>query len=347
MSDIFNSQFTLQHYFDINEIDLAIFDFAESNKIDINYICFAKQAFLDTYYILTTNLDALPKNGFRFITVIVHNALQQSNIIDYKKHGTNFLEYNISYNNVNITISKQFLDLDVLLSKMQPNILACHSANILACHSANISKLFPIIKSSGVNYEEALRLYVGHSTRMYVQIIENETVLESIALYHKYNKNINIQNVKRILDANLSILSVLNYYDCFITTIYFDDNFNTAIKPGELPQYLKYLVFGTRYNKVIEINVLPESLTKLVFGYYYDQELDENAIPKSLKKIEFGWRFTKNISFANTNLIEILFTRNYMQYLELCDLPKSLEAIFICKTYLPCTDIPFYIGDPL
>ncbi|EFA74976.1 hypothetical protein PPL_12010 [Heterostelium album PN500] len=77
-----------------------------------------------------------------------------------------------------------------------------------------------------------------------------------------------------------------------LTRLEFGLNFDSPLRPGELPPNLEYLYLG-ELNQELPVGSLPPKLKEIVFGNSYNVFILPNVLPSSLKRIKFGSSFNQ------------------------------------------------------
>ncbi len=155
---------------------------------------------------------------------------------------------------------------------------------------------------------------------------------------NSHNYNYSLQNV---LPKNLKtlILSSHSYYDNNlkpgdipegIKYLGFGYYFDTELNIGDLPESLEYLHFGSQYNKPIKVGVLPKKLKTLFLGSEYDKKIEKDVLPQGLKKIDFGISFNKpiDIGVIPESVDNLIFSSKFNQPL-VGVLPKNLKKLHL------------------
>lgn len=117
--DILNNQFSIDYYLKQNFENDAV-TFAKENMININYVGFISLKIQNMHYIITTSIKRDPDSGYRLITI--KYASSENSVTDNRKYNSSsFIQFNINYDNINITISKKYDDLKYITQHI-PNL---------------------------------------------------------------------------------------------------------------------------------------------------------------------------------------------------------------------------------
>lgn len=328
-----NNHFSLKFFLKEYCLDYTIIDFCKQNNLDINYIGFVK--IIDTLApypsIITTSVTQLPYNGYRLMTITKNNS--DDEIIDYKRYGLlGFIEIDVTYNNLNIKISKQYNDYAHILNTLNKNIKCVynkisHSNPVTLIKDVDCSKLYDkntIIPQdcNVINYENDAFLYDVKCAK----ITCNNRVVNGI----KFPK----QCISILLPHHLQWILPKNTLPCGLIELEFGFAYNLPLT-NILPKSLKKLTLGTRFNNVIRIGDLPD-LEELIFGAYFDKYIEEGVLPMTLKKLTYGKYYRQPICKL-PNLLELCFSHNYNKMINVDLLPNTLQKL---KAPIKC----FYNG---
>ncbi|EGG22546.1 hypothetical protein DFA_04676 [Cavenderia fasciculata] len=78
------------------------------------------------------------------------------------------------------------------------------------------------------------------------------------------------------------------------THLKFSDEYNTLIKPGQIPYGIQRVDFGRSFNQPLGSEVLPASVTTLKFGYHFNQPLVPNeSLPAGLRQLTLSSLFNQ------------------------------------------------------
>ena len=148
-------------------------------------------------------------------------------------------------------------------------------------------------------------------------------------------------SLQNVLPKNLKtlMLSGHSYYDNNlkpghipegIKYLSFGSYFNKELNIGDLPESLEFLNFGSQFNKHIKVDVLPQKLKTLVFGWDFDKKIEKDVLPEGLKKIDFGTSFNQPIDIGVIpESVDILkFSGKFNQPL-MGVLPKNLKKLYL------------------
>lgn len=297
-----NNQFALKMH-----LGSEIIEYCLEHKLDINYIGFIKIG----DHIITTNIKKRPDNGFRCITI--GSNTNQNNIIDHRKYGgNNFIQFDITFNKVNIKVSKQYDSLLFIeqylaqpifdIGKVKLNPILTHIIDdtnngiytdltkydkdrILDFHTVYTTKP-DILSVASCN-----TLYYGSSVEYY----RDYGGIEGICKWYNINKEL-CKIVANSITRTIPIKNVT------VENLYFGDDYNYKLYPGSLIS-VKHLTFGRCFNQKIKQGVLP-LLESLTFGRIYDQPIE--SLPPTLKTLVFGRNYDRKIDLSNLVLLENL-----------------------------------------
>lgn len=149
-------------------------------------------------------------------------------------------------------------------------------------------------------------------------------------LYYNENMKINEELILKIKTNKIKKLK-------------FGNHFNQEI--DNLPDGITHIYFGEMFNQ--QINNLPNTITHIYFGDYYNKPL--NYLPSTIKFIKFGLHYNLTLENLNFELEHISIPTFYenniknlpnikklelgMNFYGKCDIPKSLEYLYINNDY--------------
>ena len=192
----------------------------------------------------------------------------------------------------------------------------------------------------------------------YLNMKLDEGVLpESVEFLYLNSSNYEY-SLHNVLPKNLKtlILSSHSYYDNNlkpgdipegIKYLSFGSYFNKELNIGDLPESLEFLNFGSEFNKPIKVGVLPKKLKTLFFGWEYDKKIEKDVLPYGLKKIDFGKSFNQpiDIGVIPESVDNLIFSGKFNQSL-IGILPKKLKKLYLGG----CFKQPFskgFLGDSI
>ena len=131
---------------------------------------------------------------------------------------------------------------------------------------------------------------------------------ESVEFLYFFSSNYEY-SLQNVLPKNLKtlMLSSHSYYDNNLKPGYIPEGikylsfgyyFNKELNIGDLPESLECLIFGSCFNKHIKVGVLPKKLKILIFGSDYDKKIEKDVLPEDLKRIDFGTLFNQSIDIG-------------------------------------------------
>lgn len=300
--NIFNNQFTLLYYLEDNNIDPSIITFSKENKIDINFVCFLYYI-KDVHYLVTKNYNLI---------LIDTNYINNNIINDFRGIDLQW-QLSITYNNINIKVSKPYLSLDNFSTNhIVQDVFFKNTLTLMLKYFTNAS----INNECGDEYD-CQKIYSKdidtcnidtilniHDTKIF-SLINQKNILD-ISFDKNFSKNYNFINDL----TSLTMLSLHNSYfnEEFtfnlhnLKSLTLSDAFNkklTIVMPN-----LRQLSFGESYDQILDPVVVPK-LKQLYLGNNFNQEF---IAPPLLKEIVFGKHFDKSIeqSFENCNTIEYI-----------------------------------------
>jgi len=241
---------------------------------------------------------------------------------------------------MNTNLHKAILPSMINYLNNEDNIAYIYKYEDLMNITANINKIFFVsnfeipIKIGDIRYGITHVIY-GYNFNMKL----NEGVLpESVELLYFISSKYEyiLQNV---LPKNLKtlILSSHSYYENDLKPGYIPEGikylsfgyyFNKKLNIGDLPESLECLIFGSCFNK--DIRVLPKKLKTLIFGSDYDKKIEKDVLPEGLKRIDFGTSFNQSIDIGVIpESVDILkFSGKFNQPL-MGVFPKNLKKLYL------------------
>jgi hypothetical protein len=163
---------------------------------------------------------------------------------------------------------------------------------------------------------------------------------ESVEFLYFFSSNYEY-SLQNVLPKNLKtlVLSSNSYYDNNlkpgdipegIKYLSFGYYFNKELNIGDLPESLECLVFGSSFNKTITKDVLPKKLKTLIFGCDFDKKIEKDVLPEGLKKIDFGISFNQpiDIGVIPESVDYLTFSFKFNQPL-VGVLPKNLKKLYL------------------
>ena len=206
----------------------------------------------------------------------------------------------------------------------------------------NITKIIFIL-----NFEESIKIGdikdgITHVIYgYYFNMKLDEGVLpESVEFLYFISNNYEY-SLHNVLPKNLKtlILSSHSYYDNNlkpgdipegIKYLRFGYYFNKELNVGDLPESLEYLNLGNNFNKTIKKDVLPKKLKTIIFGWEYDKKIEKDILPPGLKKIDFGKSFNQpiDIGVIPEYVDNLIFSGKFNQSL-IGVLPKKLKKLYL------------------
>lgn len=258
LSCYFNHQYSLKYYLKDNDINSEIIPFAKNYEYDINFICvkrFHVYGKRGKRYLVTPDITRNPLNGWRLICI---ENYEGENIATFCDN-----EYHIRYNNLQITISKQYdisAMIEILKEKfnyyksykeekckdLEDGVYLCTREYHKDIDPAEIRSVKFIQNETSfhqaITYAEELTLGY-YFTRPFTNYdFEDAPNLKKITLGHNYNQ----------------VLPSLP-----ITSLVLNDLYNQEFV-NVFPN-LEYLRLGSDYDKDIPLHLMP-NLKTLVLG---------------------------------------------------------------------------------
>jgi hypothetical protein len=206
----------------------------------------------------------------------------------------------------------------------------------------NINKIFFVS-----NFEESIKIgdikygitHVIYDYNFNMKL-DDGVLPESVEfLYFKSNEY--KYSLHNVLPRNLKtlILSSHSYYDNNlkpgdipegIKYLSFGYYFDKELNMGDLPESLECLVFDSCFNKNIKVGVLPKKLKTLIFGSEYDKKIEKDVLPEGLKRIDFGTSFNQSIDIGiiPESVDYLTFSSKFNQPL-IGVLPKKLKKLYL------------------
>lgn len=115
-----------------------------------------------------------------------------------------------------------------------------------------------------------------------------------------------------------------NYFPDSLETLIFNNNFNTILNKGDIPN-VKKLVFGHNFNKKLDKDVIPYGVKYLEFGNMYDKKINKNIIPESVTHLIFGINFENiDIDTIPNKVTHLILGYNGMHNITKEYIPKSV-----------------------
>lgn len=152
----------------------------------------------------------------------------------------------------------------------------------------------------------------------------DEGVLPESVEFLYFTSNDYEYSLHNVLPKNLKtlILSSNSYYD-------------KNLKPGDIPEGIKYLSFGYYFNKELNVGDLPESLEYLVLGDHFNKTINKNVLPKNLKTLIFGYEFDKKIEkdVLPYGLKVIDFRMSFNQIIDIGVIPDSVNYLIFSSKF--------------
>jgi len=115
------------------------------------------------------------------------------------------------------------------------------------------------------------------------------------------------------------------------------DSFDQPLKPNDIPNSVKYLVFGRNFNTPLMNGSIPDSVTHLVFGLYFEQQIKQGDVPNSVTHLTFGHYFNEPLTFLPKSVTNLYFNGDYDRSPKPIIIPysvKHLEFGFTASPFL-------------
>ena len=243
---------------------------------------------------------------------------------------------------MNTNLHKAILPSMINYLNNEDNIAYIYKYEDLMNITPNINKIFFVS-----NFEESIKIgdikygitHVIYGYKFNMKLDEG-VLPESVELLYFISSKYEY-SLQNVLPKNLKtlMLSGHSYYDNNlkpgdipegIKYLSFGSYFNKELNIGDLPESLEFLNFGSQFNKHIKVDVLPQKLKTLVFEWDYDKKIEKDVLPQGLKKIYFGTSFNQPIDIGVIpESVDILkFSGKFNQPL-MGVLPKNLKKLYL------------------